>query len=644
MNRPVQFVFGVHVHQPVGNFDHVFEEHVQRVYRPFLRALVERDIGPVALHVSGPLLEWLSTNERPLIDMIGTMASDRKVELLLSGFYEPILAAIPRADRVEQVQWMRDALRSTFGVEATGLWLTERVWEPSLAKDLADANVEYLFVDDHHFLVSGFERHELHAPFRAESDGSTVAVLPIDERLRYLVPFRPPQETLDYFFNLQSHGHALAVLADDGEKFGGWPGTYEWVYERGWLDEFLTALTRGVHEGVLELRRPVEAVRSIPSAGLAYLPTASYREMEQWALPPAAGGRLRELEDELTHDRMRGPEGALVRGSHWHHFFVKYPEINRLHKKMARLSALTRERGNPSEAREAIGRSQCNDAYWHGVFGGSYLPHLRNSAWYWLARAEGSLRRGEGLEVETADLDLDGHDEIWIHSRAFSAVIAPTRGGALEEFTTFSDNVNRADVLTRRLEAYHLVPAGDAAATAEGGGTPSIHDLERMAALDDQPPFDAAQRGIFVEYVIGSDVAVDRFNAGGHFAVHHSRGLGGVAKIAQEADAVTITIAFPDDSWLVSKTYHINVTGNGTLTVRWHPDRMPEDARFATELSLAKELELSVSHAERWDYPIKTLMRWEGGLEETTQGNAVVLCWPGTDGRADIEWQAPGHS
>ena len=28
MNVPVQFAFGLHLHQPVGNFDHVFAQHL----------------------------------------------------------------------------------------------------------------------------------------------------------------------------------------------------------------------------------------------------------------------------------------------------------------------------------------------------------------------------------------------------------------------------------------------------------------------------------------------------------------------------------------------------------------------------------------------------------------------------------------
>jgi hypothetical protein len=451
--EPIRFVFGLHLHQPVGNFDHVFAQHVEDVYRPLLDRLAGRGFLPVVLHLSGPLLEWLEQHERGYLDRIGALAADGKLEILLAGYYEPVLAALPRADRVEQVRWMHEAVQRRFGVDARGLWLTERVWEPELAADLADAGVRFALVDDRHFLATGFPAERLHAPFWTESDGRRVALFPIDERLRYLIPFRAPEETADYLRGLRAAGHRLAVLADDGEKFGGWPGTKEWVYERGWLDRFMDVIGGLVERGEAALSRLDEALEQVPSNGIAYLPTASYTEMESWSLPPDAALRLARLRRDLGPERMAGPDGALVRGAHWRNFLVKYPESNRMHKKMQALSALCRRRGNPPEARRAIGRAQCNDAYWHGVFGGLYLPHLRDAVWRELARAEGELRRGKGLAWEILDFDGDGQVEIWIHSESFSALVSPVRGAAVEEYTVFAKGINFANVLTRRREA-----------------------------------------------------------------------------------------------------------------------------------------------------------------------------------------------
>src|SRR5215212_3897960 len=351
---PIRFAFGLHLHQPVGNFDHVFAQHVDDVYRPLLDALTEREFLPVVLHLSGPLIEWLETHEPAYLDRLGRLAADGRLEILLAGFYEPVLASLPRADRVEQIHWMHETVRRRFGVDARGLWLTERVWEPELAADLADAGVRYALVDDRHFLVTGFAADQLHAPFWTESDGKRVALFPIDERLRYLIPFRPPEETADYLRQLRAAGHQLAVMADDGEKFGGWPGTKEWVYERGWLDQFMDTMSGLIERGEVQLSTLTDALEHVPSGGIAYLPSASYREMEGWSLPPDAALRLIHLERDLGETRISGPDGALIRGAHWRNFLVKYSESNRMHKKMQALSLLLRNKGDLPSARRAI--------------------------------------------------------------------------------------------------------------------------------------------------------------------------------------------------------------------------------------------------------------------------------------------------
>src|SRR3954464_13057765 len=488
----IRFVFGLHLHQPVGNFDHVFEQHVADVYRPILERLSAGGFLPVVLHLSGPLLEWLEAHNTAYLDFLGRLVSEGKVELLLAGFYEPVLASLPRTDRVEQIQWMREAIQRRFGVDARGLWLTERVWEPELAADLALAGVRYALVDDRHFLVSGFAAEQLHAPFWTESDGKRVALFPIDERLRYLIPFRPPEETAAYLRELRGAGHRLAVLADDGEKFGGWPGTKEWVYDRGWLERFMSTIGGLVEAGEVQLSTLSDALDQVPSGGLAYLPTASYREMEGWSLPPDAALRLIRLERDLGEARIAGPDGALIRGAHWRNFLVKYSESNRMHKKMQALSLLCRAGGDPPAARRAIGRAQCNDAYWHGVFGGLYLPHLRDAIWRNLAQAEQELRRGQELSVEVLDIDADGHDEIWVHSDQFSALVSPRRGGALEELTIFATETNYANTLTRRREAYH-----ETALETEAEGQ--------------LPPIDMDDRALLVERILPAGLPLSSY-------------------------------------------------------------------------------------------------------------------------------------
>lgn len=643
-SEPLRFVFGVHQHQPVGNFGYVFEEHTRDVYRPLLDRLVERRFFPIVMHLSGPLLEWLESSHSSYLDLIGELVAAGKVELLLSGYYEPVLVALPRDDRVEQILWMREAIQSRFGVSATGLWLTERVWEPELAADLADAGVRYVLVDDRHFLVSGFERHQLHLPWRTESDGKVVDVLAIDERLRYLIPFRPPTEIAEYVRDLRAGGHRLALFADDGEKFGGWPGTRDWVYGQGWLRDFLDVMERLVESGEIVMSTCSAALKAMRPGGLAYLPTAAYREMETWSLPAAAATRLGGLETELGADRLLGSDGAFVRGAHWRNFLVKYPESNRAHKKMMALSALCRRRGDPAEARRAIGRAQCNDASWHGVFGGLYLPHLREAIWQNLARAERELRVGERLTAETLDFDADGSDEVWVHSARFSAVVSPARGGAVVEYTIFEDGINYADVLTRRWEAYYDAALAEAARAAkdasqaaasrphaDSGGVPSIHDLEQSMTLVERPAVDLDDRALFVDRVLGPEVTAAQHARASYTPLKSWARAPLDFEVIHERDAVEIVCA---GDGLVKR---IRFVEDGSITVSWtwDPSAFEAGSRFASEISLFRPLELEPAPAAtRWAAPIETVAKSEKGIDRTVQGESVSLLWNASLGGA----------
>jgi 4-alpha-glucanotransferase len=662
-DRPPLFLaFGLHAHQPVGNFDHVFEEHLRDVYRNFLDRAVEEEFLPLTLHLSGPLLDWMKAKSPDYLDQVGRLAADGKLELLLAGYYEPILPSLCREDRLEQVRWMKESLRELFGISARGLWLTERVWEPDLAADLAEAGVEYVLVDDRHFVAAGFPREDLHQPFRTESCGKSLGVLSIDEKLRYLIPFHPPQDTVDYLRELRSAGRYLAVAADDIEKFGGWPGTLEWVYQRGWLKDFMRAMKEMEGNGEICVATLSQALAGLPSGGPAYLPSASYREMEEWALPTRAFHALAELKEALGEERFTRGESPLVRGSHWRNFLVKYPEANRMHKKMLAVSGLCRDKGNPGEARRAVGRAQCNDAYWHGVFGGLYLRHLRDTVWRNLAEAEGLLRRGEDLEWERRDLDLDGHDELWVHSGSFSALVSPARGGALEELTIFRHGVNLANTLTRRREPYHTLREraetegdrpGSAAATGgddpgsegNGGGTPSIHDLEESLRFSELPPVDPDDRALFVDRVLPADLRLEEYRNGQFQALHSWARVRLELLGAEEGVTPGATDSLGNPSrWVEVRLgdrgagnleKRIRFTADGSLDVyyQWDPVAFPGDALFATELSLGEAAEVrALPETVAWRFPVSTFSKSERGFDETVQGESVTIRWPATQG------------
>jgi len=496
----LRFLLVIHNHQPLGNFDDVIQALTDRAYRPFLEAIRARPSLKLTLHLSGPLLLWMERQAPDYLDLVGELVQRGQVELLLGGLYEPILAAIPHDDRVAQITLMGERLRSRFGVRPRGLWLTERVWDSAIIPALADADVAYVLMDDRAFLASGFASDRLHDYYLTEADGRTVAVFPIDKALRYLIPFRPTVELESHLRWIAQAGGRLAIAADDGEKFGGWPGTSKWVYEEGWLKGFLDLL-EGASDWLVS-QTAGEALEALRPAGLCYLPTSSYMEMEEWTLGPEGGCRFAELRTRLGTDAERF--AAHIRGSHWKHFLVRYPEANRAHKKGLALSGLLPDRRRAKPARDELLAAQCNDGYWHGIFGGVYLPHLRHEIWRRLARAEAWVRRRQRLEVEARDLDCDGSPEVWVHGKSFSAQVQPHKGGRLVEWTDFAGEVNFLNTLTRRPEAYHdairrfaAQPGGEAQA-----GIPGIHDLKREAPADlaDALAYDPWERASFLDH------------------------------------------------------------------------------------------------------------------------------------------------
>ena len=117
-NAPVRIAIAIHNHQPVGNFDSVFQDAVQRAYRPFVELLSRHPGVRLSMHWSGPLLEWLESHDRPLLDALGALVSRGQVELLSGAFYEPILAVIPPWDQQGQLERMAAYQKSRFGVRS----------------------------------------------------------------------------------------------------------------------------------------------------------------------------------------------------------------------------------------------------------------------------------------------------------------------------------------------------------------------------------------------------------------------------------------------------------------------------------------------------------------------------------------------
>ena len=518
----VSLALVIHSHQPVGNFDHVIEEAYRKSYAPFVRALHEHPRIRLSLHFSGILLEWLEKRHPEYFQQLRELAERGQIELVGGGYYEPILPAIPDADKIAQLRKMADYLREHFGSAPRGAWIAERVWEPTLPRPLAIAGVEYVVLDDTHFLSAGLQPWQLHGSYVTEEDGLPLRLVPSLKALRYAIPFQEPAETLRILREGINQHDALFAMGDDCEKFGVWPGTYDHVYKNGWLERFLQAL-EGCQDW-LETTTIAEYLSSHPAVGRIYLPTASYAEMMEWSLPPTASAQFKACLEESERMPNGGRFRAFLRGGLWRNFLTKYEESNRIQKQALgvshRLQTLSRsvESGTEqakllAEAQTHLFAAQCNDPYWHGVFGGLYAPHLRSAILRHLIQAEFQLDCVEGRdtsaqpEIVTTDYDVDGQEEILIRQGISAMTLHPADGATVSSLRFQPANVELVNSLMRRPEPYHaLVRKHVSSKQAPREGPASIHDqvLSKESHLDALLRYDRYARHAFRTYVFPS--------------------------------------------------------------------------------------------------------------------------------------------
>jgi len=425
----LQLLFGVHNHQPIDNFDHVVDRAIEMCYSPFFEILERFEKVKLSVHFSGWLLEYIHKNNKGLFDTLKRLSDRGSIEFFGGGYYEPILASIPSEDRVGQIKLLNKFLKRHFGITPKGAWLAERVWDPSIIKDLEECGIEYILVDDFHLLSAGVKKDEMDGYYLSEDSGSSIKIFPISKELRYIIPFRNASSVIEHLEMGYRAGKRSAIIFDDGEKFGVWPNTYDWVYKDGWLEKFFEAVVRSE---CVESTLYCEYVAKQKALGLVYIPLNSYYEMGEWTHRPEDAPIYEKEFKEV--EREFGYEYAVkfLRGGIWKNFFVKYYESNHIHKRILELS-LAKKDLKRRDYYTPLYKTQANDVLWHGVFGGLYLPNLRNNTYRYIYECENMryLLRNESVEVK--DFNFDGYDDIKVINTNFVAYFDTKNGCMMSE-------------------------------------------------------------------------------------------------------------------------------------------------------------------------------------------------------------------
>ncbi len=560
MSKKVSLLFGVHAHQPAGNFEHVLNDAHARCYRPFIETVYRYPDFKLSVHFSGWLLGYLLKHFPEDMAKLREMVARGQVEMFGGGDTEPVLASISERDRRSQLAALSDRLKSAFGQRPSGAWLTERVWESAVGPSLADSGIRYVTVDDYHFLCAGKHSGELTGYFSTEEGGIRLDLFPISEALRYRIPFSTAPEAIQYLESRATEdGAAAAIYFDDIEKLGIWPETYHWVYEKEWLKLFI--------EGVLAspmiepmLYRDFEKQQR--PRGVVYLPATSYIEMNEWTLDADRADAFAALVKQEKEQNRYETTKPFLRGGIWRNFISRYAESNWMHKRMLQVSGRVAALGRKTKPRmrELLHLAQSNDSYWHGLFGGIYLPHLRRSVWNAIVELEALLDKASPRKETILDLDLDGHDEIFLNSGKLQAVVRDDGLGAIHELDFYALRQNFGDTLARRTEHYYRKIREGGQGGHSGDGIASAHDrvnFKHPVTTEDLIP-DAYPRVMFLDRIKDHPQPI-------RYAL-------------RSVSASAVELAGP------GLTKKISVKGNA-LTVEYRLER--ESAGFETEINLA---------------------------------------------------------
>jgi alpha-amylase len=690
----VRLVLALHNHQPVGNFDNVFETAYAESYEPFLNVLEGYPEIPFALHTSGPLLEWLVERHPEYIARVRALVETGRVEILGGGFYEPIMTMIPHHDRVGQIRDYTAYLQELFPTRIRGMWVPERVWEQHLVAAFAEADIEYTILDDFHFQRAGVTGDELFGYYLTEDEGRLLKILPGSETLRYTMPFQEPHATYEFLRRLaERRPGATVVFADDGEKFGSWPDTYDHVYTKRWLNHFCDMIL--ANRDWLEVTTLARTVDATLPLGKIYIPDGSYREMNEWVLRPALLQEYQQAHSHLEKSPLAEELRPFFRaGGYWRNFKARYPESDEMYARMLgisrRLAAAAAAGGADPDyleiARRELYRGQCNCPYWHGAFGGLYLPHLRNSVYRSLINAHNALDDAEGrtgprVSLEIGDHNLDARQEVKLENESLIALIRPAQGGHLYELDLRQPAINVLATLDRRPEAYHqsILQAIQAKkiepATADKPA--SIHDrvVLKQEGLDQLLIYDPYPRKALVDHFYPIDATLEHLTT----ARDVERGdfvLGTyLARVQRDNRRVALVMERPGhaDGHAIRIRKTIDLAADSSvLGVRYELADLPREVclHFAVELNLAamagraedryySDLQgsrlgmlntcVDLPHVEGislvdewldlvaglswskpgglWCYPIETVSQSEGGFEGVYQSSAVVPHW-----------------
>ncbi|WP_274366047.1 hypothetical protein [Paenibacillus thermotolerans] len=473
-----------------------------------LRAVLElhsRYDIPFHLHISGTLIEACAWHDPLFLEEVADLCRSGLIELIGSTYSQNIMTLFGRGFNREQLKEELRLYSAWLCADVSavkGFWVPERVWSTEkLAESVADATLtnggyRYILTDDRQ-LLQGAERArydearpflpELYTPYRVQGAAYLTAV-PISAEMRLNIPFgrEENEEALGRLLKsllkeAESGRTVIAVYGDDMEKAAGIPPMWNRDsaehYERflQWLkgreDAEPVLLGHWLSEGCGG-EPPERAVGPGAYMELAGLFGAG-EDYAGWAGSPAWLPYQQQL-DRAWDKAEKMSEG-----------FEEPSALLELARKHLLASSYETAWHDPGSSWE-----DARPAPWaRALASHSRAAHVLLEAVQWRREAE----RSEPLEIEKADLDGDGLEEIVLRNRALAVVISPAFGGRIlyafalgtKDGSMFIGNPSDDWNLLEQLNSFMDVPMNHPGALADYGLEHDAYEVESAFAAGD---------------------------------------------------------------------------------------------------------------------------------------------------------------
>jgi hypothetical protein len=449
----------VNFYQPVGNFHHVISDYIQNVCSPFLETLEQAEGVETTLHFDGALLEKITTEFPEVASRLRRLCLSGQVELMGGSYYESILGMFQEEDALKQIEKMSSLIYEGYHQPVIGAWLPESHWEPRYAYLLFRSGIRYTVLEDSLFMKAGCRPIDLYEVYRTEYLGREVAVIPY---LRSWLRLDLRQSLSEAKSLLMQASHRpypqIMAMVQRGEHYfgGGVPRSVAGGYEV--LQEWLAFLVS--ERSWVRTRRAGAYIQEPRRLWTVYLPEGCAHDVQKRTLLTESQV---EYERCLTEISKRFDRDRFLNFMHvgtWSGFLRKYPEVNRMHKRILHLSDQLRAIGHVEEREtleEHLFKAQCHTTFWHGDLDGCYANYFRNYVYEQILKVEKALIGKDELEpsIDRLDLDKDGVEELRLRGGDLQMIVRPGYGGSVCELSELGLAYHVTNTFRRRREAYH---------------------------------------------------------------------------------------------------------------------------------------------------------------------------------------------